>query len=111
MKSKIFLAVGMLLMCVGVNSVMGATLAGAVGGSPAVGAVAGNAIALLAGQFMPAGSLHSGVFTEIWTGEMIKAFRTAAESLGWYDRIRSYDQYVETTSFTLPSWAATPKCW
>ena len=95
MKSKIFLAVGMLLMCVGVNSVMGATLAGAVGGSPAVGAVAGNAIALLAGQFMPAGSLHSGVFTEIWTGEMIKAFRTAAESLGWYDRIRSYDQYVE----------------
>ena len=26
---------------------------------------------------------------------MIKAFRTAAESIGWYDRIKSYDQYVD----------------
>lgn len=109
MKSKIFLAVGMLLMCVGVNSVMGATLAGAVGGSPAVGAVAGNAIALLAGQFMPAGSLHSDVFTEIWTGEMIKAFRTAAESLGWYDRIRSYDQYVENDVIHFTELGGDPK--
>lgn len=99
----------MLLMCVGVNSVMGATLAGAVGGSPAVGAVAGNAIALLAGQFMPAGSLHSGVFTEIWTGEMIKAFRTAAESLGWYDRIRSYDQYVENDVIHFTELGGDPK--
>ena len=32
---------------------------------------------------------------EIWTGEMIKAFRTAPEALGWLQRIRSYNQYVE----------------
>lgn len=32
------------------------------------------------------------VFSEIWTGEMIKSFRTQGQ--GWYDRIRSYDQYV-----------------
>ena len=32
------------------------------------------------------------VFSEIWTGEMIKSFRTQRQ--GWYDRIHSYDQYV-----------------
>lgn len=36
----------------------------------------------------------ANVFKEIWTGEMIKAFRPSKESQGWYDRIKSYDQYV-----------------
>ena len=83
-----------LIGAVAFNSVAGATLATFVGVAPTVGAVAGNAISLVAGNFIPAGALPAGVFTEIWTGEMIKAFRTAAESLGWYDRIKSYDQYV-----------------
>lgn len=77
------------------NSVMGATISTALGGTPLAGVLAGNAVSFMAGAFMPHGSLCEGVFTEIWTGEMIKAFRTAAESLGWYDRIRSYDQYVD----------------
>lgn len=84
-----------LLSPVAFNSVAGATLSTLMGGSAVTGAVAGNAIALLAGSFMPKGAAMDGVFTEIWTGEMIKAFRTAAESLGWYDRIKSYDQYVD----------------
>ena len=83
-----------LIGAVAFNSAAGATLATFVGVAPTVGAVAGNAISLVAGNFIPAGALPAGVFTEIWTGEMIKAFRTAAESLGWYDRIKSYDQYV-----------------
>lgn len=83
-----------LISAVAFNSVAGATLAHLVGATPAAGAIAGNVISLLAGNFIPAGTLPAGVFTEIWTGEMIKAFRTAAESLGWYDRIKSYDQYV-----------------
>lgn len=36
----------------------------------------------------------SGVYSEIWTGEMIKAFRPSKEATGWYDRIKSFDQYV-----------------
>ncbi len=83
-----------LLAAVTFNSVAGATLAGVAGFSPTAGAVVGNVISLVAGNFMPAGAANAGVFTEIWTGEMIKAFRTTAESVGWYDRIKSYDQYV-----------------
>ena len=52
-------------------------------------------LALVAGgRLAPAGVLRAGVFTEIWTGEMIKAFRTTPEALGWMQRIRSYNQYV-----------------
>lgn len=91
---RILLAFFSLICAVAFNSAAGATIATVVGATPAVGAIAGNVISLFAGNFIPAGALPAGVFTEIWTGEMIKAFRTAAESLGWYDRIKSYDQYV-----------------
>lgn len=84
-----------LVAAVAFNSVAGASISVAMDGSALTGALAGNTIALVAGSFMPKGSLLDGVFTEIWTGEMIKAFRTAAESLGWYDRIKNYDQYVD----------------
>lgn len=93
MKRFLFACIG-LICAVAFNSVAGATISGIIGVAPAIGAVAGNVISLFAGNFIPAGVLPAGVFTEIWTGEMIKAFRTAAESLGWYDRIKSYDQYV-----------------
>lgn len=99
----------MMLVSVGINSVMGATISCAVGGTPVVGALAANGMALLAGGFMPANALHAGVLTEIWTGEMIKAFRTAPESLGWYDRIRSYDQYVENDVIHFAEIGGDPK--
>lgn len=84
------------VMAVFANTVMGATLGGVLGVGGETGAIVGNVIGLVSGAVMPEGMgiLRAGVFTEIWTGEMIKAFRTAPESLGWYDRIRSYDQYV-----------------
>lgn len=81
-------------MAVAFNAAAGATVAYAIGCAPGVGAVAGNVLALAAGQFAPAGALRAGVLTEVWTGEMIKAFRTAPEALGWMQRIRSYNQYV-----------------
>lgn len=99
----------MMLVGIGVNSAMGATISCAVGGTPVVGALAANGVALLAGGFMPANALHAGVLTEIWTGEMIKAFRTAPESLGWYDRIRSYDQYVENDVIHFTEIGGDPK--
>lgn len=92
--AKIFGLVCMMLTAVTFNAVAGATLAVAVGCAPGAGAVAGNVLALVGGRFAPAGALRAGVFTEIWTGEMIKAFRTAPEALGWMQRIRSYNQYV-----------------
>lgn len=91
----LFMAFAALIASVAFNSVSGAALAAVAGFSPALGAVAGNAVGFLAGAVMPHESACATVFTEVWTGEMIKAFRTAAESLGWYDRIKSYDQYVD----------------
>ena len=91
---KFFKIVMVAICAITFNSAMGAAIASAVDVSAVVGAVTANGVSVLAGGFMPQGSIYTGVFTEVWTGEMIKAFRTAAESLGWYDRIRSYNQYV-----------------
>ena len=91
---RIFGLVCGMLVAVAFNTAAGATVAAALGFSPGAGAVAGNVVALVAGQLAPAGALRAGVLTEIWTGEMIKAFRTAPESLGWMQKIRSYNQYV-----------------
>lgn len=91
---KILKIVMVALSAIAFNSVMGATVATAVEVSPVAGAIAANGLTVVLGSFMPGGALCEGVLTQVWTQEMIKAFRTAAESLGWYDRIRSYNQYV-----------------
>lgn len=93
MKRFLMLFLGV-ICALAVNTVAGATIADVAGFEPAVGAVLGNVVSFFAGNFIPAGVLPVGVFTEVWTGEMVKAFRTAAESVGWYDRIKRYDQYV-----------------
>ena len=79
---KVMCALFVMVCSVAFNSASGAVLASAVGLPAGVGAVAGNAVALVAGQFAPAGVLRAGVLREIWTGEMIKTFRTAPEALG-----------------------------
>lgn len=83
-----------MIMAITFNAAAGATCAMAIGCAPTAGAIAGNVLALVLQGAAPAGALRAGVLTEIWTGEMIKAFRTAPESLGWMQRIRSYNQYV-----------------
>ena len=113
MKSKIFAKifgfVCMMLTAVTFNAAAGATLAVAVGCAPGAGAVAGNVVALVAGRFAPAGALRAGVFTEIWTGEMIKQFRTSLESWGWLTRIRNYNQYVENDVIHFVKIGGDPK--
>lgn len=82
-------------MALTVNALMGATLAGAVGINPLIGAVGLNGGAIAVSQLDLVGSMRVGVYTEVWTGEMIKAFRNSVESIGWLAKIRSYDQYAE----------------
>jgi hypothetical protein len=75
---------------------MGVALA--VGITPVAGAIGLNAISLLSGAsggFMPHNALGAGLYTEAWTGFMTKAFKTDPAGMGWYNRIRSFDQYVE----------------
>jgi hypothetical protein len=83
-----------IIMAVTMNCILGGILASIVGIAPVFGAVGLNAIAALPLQCAK-GALRAGLYPEIWTGEMIKAFRTSMESVGWLSRIKSYDQYTK----------------
>lgn len=107
--AKIMGIVCMMIMAVTFNAAAGATVAYAIGAAPAAGAVAGNVLALAVGQFAPAGAMRAGVLKEIWTGEQVKAFRTAVESWGWLARIRSYNQYVENDVIHFVAIGGDPK--
>ncbi len=74
------------------NCLVGALAATAVGVAPLCGVVALSGISLF--KVAPSGTARAGIYTEVWTGHMTKAFRNPPESLGWYNRIRSFDQYV-----------------
>ena len=90
MKKILFFA-----MAVVINCFMGGTITAAVGLSPVIGAIGANAIAAVSPLIAPAGSaLRAGLYSEIWTGETIKAFRNSLESLGWLSKIRSFDSQV-----------------
>lgn len=84
-----------LLAAVVFNSITGSVLASTVDVSPLVGAAVMNGVAAIAGSQIPAGALGEGLYTEVWTGYLVKAMRTAAEKLGWYSQIKSFDQYAE----------------
>lgn len=75
-----------MIMAVLVNCVMGGTLAAAAGYSPALGAAGLNVVAILTGTVVPSGSLCAGVYTEIWTGELVKKLRRGLEAT-WLDGI------------------------
>ena len=79
--NRILMLLGALLF----NAVTGATFASILGLSPMTGAVGMNVVAVLAGT-MPQGVLRAGVFTEIWTGELVKALRSGLEG-SWLDGV------------------------
>ena len=76
----------MMLCAVLVNCVMGGTFAATLGSDPVCGAVAMNVIAASVGGVLPSGSLLAGVYTEIWTGELVKQLRRGLEGT-WLDGI------------------------
>ncbi|MDR2652072.1 MAG: hypothetical protein LBC68_07115 [Prevotellaceae bacterium] len=82
-----------LMMTLMVNFMVGCTIASFAGISPVVGGTALSGISL-ASPLLGVEGLRAGIYTEVWTGEMIKAFRTSVESIGWLNKIRSYDQYA-----------------
>jgi hypothetical protein len=82
------------LLAFAANFVIGGMFAAALEAPPLVGGIVMNGIAIASQSFGIEG-LRAGIYTEVWTGEMIKAFRNSIESLGWLNKIRSYDQYAE----------------
>lgn len=85
----------MIVVAAILNSLVGGTLAAAIGVAPIYGALSMNGVATVVGTAIPAGALGAGLYTEAWTGYMVKALRNTAESLGWYNAIKSFDQYAE----------------
>lgn len=93
------------LLAVMVNCILGATLATAAGLAPVLGAVALNAVGCV--HMMPAGSLLSGVYTEIWTGEVVKKLRDDEHGT-WLEGIPDYSANAENDVIHLIVAGADP---
>lgn len=111
MRKFIFALLG-IFAALGVNSAVGATIACVFDFNAIAGIAAVNGVSLasaLCGGFMPSGVLAAGIYPEAWTAELIKAFRTAAESVGWYNAIRAYDSYVKYDAIHFVDVGADPE--
>ncbi len=75
-----------LMIALLVNVIVGSLIALAVGVAPWVGAVALNVIAIAVGACLPKDTLRVGVFTEVWTGELVKSLRGGLEE-SWLDGV------------------------
>lgn len=75
-----------LMIALLVNAIVGGLIALAVGVAPWIGAVALNVIAIAIGACLPKDALRAGVFTEVWTGELVKSLRGGLEG-SWLDGV------------------------
>ena len=82
-----------LMIALLVNAVVGGLIALAVGVAPWVGAVALNVIAIAVGACLPKDTLRVGVFTEVWTGELVKSLRGGLEG-SWLDGVPDQSSIV-----------------
>ena len=79
-KMKTMGKIVMLLTALLFNTLTGAVCASVLGFSPAAGAVGMNAVAAFMGMAPQSASiLREGVYTEIWTGELVKVLRAGLE--------------------------------
>lgn len=83
------------------NIIVGALFAGVLGVEPAYGSVAMTGVGAVM-SFVPsaAGVLREGVYTEIWTGEVIKVLRGRISG-SWLDGIPDASSIVENDAIHL----------
>lgn len=84
----------LILSAVLFNCLTGGAIAAVAGMSPAAGMVGMNAVGVFAGMFgegVPV--LREGVYTEVWTGELVKALRAGLEAT-WLDGIPDQSSIV-----------------
>lgn len=79
MKSLMKFMTGMLF-----NVLMGVVLASVIGVDAAYGAASGAVLPMVLGCFMPGGALMEGVFTEVWTGELVKKLNAGMQATFLY---------------------------
>lgn len=75
MKSLMKFMTGMLF-----NVVMGVVLASFIGVDAAYGAASGVVLPMALGCFMPGGALMEGIYTEVWTGELVKRLNAGLQA-------------------------------
>lgn len=84
----------MLLVAVLFNTATGAVFAAAAGISPGIGALCMNAVGVLTGMSGEASPvLRAGVYTEIWTGELVKTLRSGLAGT-WLDGVPDQSSIV-----------------
>ena len=76
-----------------INMFIGVVLAQFLGVPEAYGAIGGAVVPLATGAFMPKDALCEGVFTEIWTGELVKRLR-GGMTASWLDGVSDYSAAV-----------------
>ena len=62
------------------NVVMGVVLASVIGVDAAYGAASGAVLPMALGCFMPGGALMEGIYTEVWTGELVKKLNAGLQA-------------------------------
>lgn len=76
------------------NVLMGVVLASVAGVDPAYGAATGAVVPAVLGNFMPQGAAFEGVYTEVWTGELIKRLNAGLRA-DWLNGIPDYSAKVD----------------
>lgn len=94
MKTKIVKIVTALLFNVLMGAIVSSLFGAPVLAGILVALVASLILPLIFGNFTPNGTLRVGVLTEVWTGEVIKALRSADKAT-FLDGLPDYSQYVE----------------
>ncbi len=82
------------------NVLAGALLASAIGASPAYGAAIGAVIPAALGPFLPSGGALEGVFTEVWTGELVKRLNAGLKA-DFLNGIPDYSAKVDNETIHL----------
>lgn len=85
-----------IMMALMFNALIGAALCACIGVNPMYGAVGLNIVG--AAIRLPRGVMMEGLYQDIWTGEVIKKFRTEDGSIGWLNKIKDYSGYVRSGS-------------
>lgn len=83
-----------------VNSLMGAMFAAGLDVSPIAGAVVMNVAGVVMGSVDSVGCLRAGVFTEIWTGELVKRLRGGMDG-SWLDGVPDNSSIVNYDTIHL----------
>lgn len=93
-------------MAVLFNCITGGVLAAAVGFAPLYGALALNAVGSLS-HVMPANVMPVNVYTEVWTGEVVKQF-SHAEQGSFMDGVPDFSRYAENDIIHLAEAGVDP---